>query len=102
TRSPDGCVWAFSMTEYRRIISDILTAGAVSPETRILHRYLTSYAYIIPEPDSYTRLRLSQEIRNLVYGESASKDLLLKGGGNLVELWSVDRWTDYLKSFSDV
>lgn len=100
TRSPDGCLWAFTAQEHGRIVNEILAASAVSLATRALHRYLTAYAYNAPKLDPQNRIRLPIDIRQLVFGVDSPRDLVLCGSGNLIEFWPVELWAKHLENLS--
>lgn len=94
TRGLDGCVLLYPLLEWQRVEARL---GAEPLEKRRLVRYLLGSA-VECELDRQGRFLLPQPLREHA---GISRDAVLVGLVNKVEVWSKERWRAYLQSTAE-
>jgi len=88
TRGLDGCLWAFSRSEWEILAEKISGLPTTSQAARDFSRFMFSYASD-SIPDRQGRVLIPQNLRNFA---GIDNETILIGVNNKVEIWSPARW----------
>lgn len=88
TRGFEGCLMIYDNDEWEKVQEKIATQSILSKEARALHRYLIGGA-TIAEIDKQGRTLVPPILRNAA---GITKDVVLLGVGNKIEVWSKEKW----------
>lgn len=94
TRGSSGCLFILPKEEADRIMSGVFDGDetlADTPRTRAM-RMLAASAFTLEE-DKQGRVLLPQSLIKLA---GIVKNIVINGAGRRVELWSEERWNEYL------
>ncbi|GHV26537.1 transcriptional regulator MraZ [Spirochaetia bacterium] len=93
TKGEDGCLWLYPMDEWKALIQQV--RGSSSPfkaDSRILKRRLIGPAQDV-EIDKAGRIAVPQTLREYA---DLTRDCIVLGQDNYVEIWNADRYKAYL------
>lgn len=88
TKGLDGCLSAYSMSEWERISEAV--AGLPKAKARDLKRFMFSSATVV-NPDKQGRVLLSLTLRTFAKIE---KDIAVIGASDHVEIWEKEAWIE--------
>ncbi len=88
----DGCLFAFPPREWQRFEQKLQTLPLTDKEARKFSRYFLAGATEV-ELDKQGRALIPQSLREAA---SLTRDVVLCGVGNRVEIWDKDRWEESL------
>lgn len=97
TRGLDQCLFAYPMSEWRDIEEKLRALPLTKADARSFVRFFFSGA-IECELDKQGRIMLPQNLRDYAHME---KDVVAVGVSTRVELWSAERWKEYVESASE-
>ncbi len=84
----DQCLWAYPVKEWNKVEDKIAALPQMKPEVKALQRFFVSAAAECPL-DPNGRIVVPTTLRN--YG-AITKDVVLVGMTNRIEIWSKERW----------
>ena len=90
TRGFEGCITAYPMERWERIRLNLANLSLTNQAGRKLSRLFLGNA-IECEVDKMGRILLPQPLRNVA---SITKDVVLTGLGDRVEIWDQERWDE--------
>ena len=90
TRGLDGCLWAYSRSEWEALSEKIAKLPTTNPAARNFSRFMFSGAFD-SIPDRQGRILLPQNLRE--YAEIQNETVII-GVQNKLEIWSPARWAD--------
>ncbi len=94
TQSPDGCLWLFTMNEWKDFSSKLLeSASPFNPNSRLVLRRLIAPAQPV-EFDKTGRICVPQSLREYA---SLLKDCVFLGINKYIELWDATKYNEYLE-----
>ncbi len=88
TRGLDGCLWAYSRSEWEQLAEKISQLPTTNPNARNFARFMFSSAFD-SIPDRQGRVLIPQNLRDYA---SIGSDTVIIGVMNRVEIWSPERW----------
>lgn len=98
TKSLDKCLWLFSSEDWEKIDNSIEEKSSLfSESSRLVSRHLRAPAVEV-EFDKTGRLLISQPLREYA---GLSKDCVILGLGNYIELWDAAAYKKYLDDNAD-
>lgn len=92
TRGLEDCIYAYPLDEWTLIEQKLRTLPATQKENRLFVRMTTSYASEV-QFDKQGRIALPQYLIELA---KISKDVLIIGTLNKLEIWSPEHYEEYL------
>ncbi len=92
TRGLDGCLWAYSRSEWERLAEKISQLPTTNPNARNFARFMFSSAFD-SIPDRQGRVLIPQNLRDYAGIES---ETVIIGVMNRVEIWSPEKWNTVL------
>lgn len=101
-KGDNGCLKFYSEYETEGLYERLSEVPVSDKEGIKAVRMIMSSAFI-PEEDNQGRFVLPQELKSFI---KANKQIIFIGMGNMFELWSYEKWTEYSgedqdKSFDD-
>lgn len=94
TQSPDGCLWLFTMPEWKEFSSKLMeSASPFNPNSRLVLRRLIAPAQPV-EFDKTGRISIPQSLRDYA---SLTKDCVILGINKYIELWDAQKYEAYLE-----
>ncbi len=93
----DGCLFAFPNREWQKFEAKLQALPITNKDARKFSRYFLAGAADV-ELDKQGRALIPQTLREAAH---LSKDVVLCGVGNRVEIWDKDVWNDF-SSYDDV
>ena len=97
TKGFDGCLSLFSLDEWNKFQTSLLALPANTMDARKHVRVLVGSANEV-EFDKQGRINLSN---NLLQGASITKECVIVGVLNRIEIWSKEMWDKYYEDASD-
>ncbi|MEW5957234.1 MAG: division/cell wall cluster transcriptional repressor MraZ [Chloroflexota bacterium] len=88
TRGLDGCLWAYTRSEWEQVAEKISQLPATNPNARNFARFMFSSASD-SIPDRQGRVLIPQNLRDYA---GINSDTTIIGVMNRIEIWSPDRW----------
>jgi len=88
----EGCLFIFSMPKWNSLVEKIETLPLSNTKAREFSRFFFSSAAEC-KVDSHYRILIPPELRAHA---GLEKDVTIVGVGNRVEVWSRDRWENYM------
>ncbi len=98
TRGLDGCLWAYSRSEWEILAGRISQMPTTNRPARNFARFMFSSAFD-SLPDRQGRILITQDLRD--YADIQSETVII-GVMNRIEIWNPDRWAQILKEVEDV
>lgn len=84
----DGCLWAFPVAEWQRIEDKVAALPQMQDVVKAFQRVFISAAVEAPI-DGSGRIQIPQTLREYA---GITKDVILVGVTNRIEIWSRERW----------
>ena len=97
TKGLDGCLFGFSQNEWNNFEEKLKTLPLTNKNARDFVRFFLSGATIC-EFDKQGRLNISQP---LIKYADLKKECIIIGVNDRLEIWSKDRWEDFLSQNED-
>ena len=94
TRGLDGCLWAYTRSEWESLAEKISSLPTTNPNARNLARFMFSSAFD-SIPDRQGRVLVPQNLREYAGIEN---ETIIIGVMNRVEIWNPDRWSSVITS----
>jgi len=91
TKGLDNCIFVYPMDEWKHIEEKLHSLPLTRSDVRSFVRFFFSGATEI-EPDKQGRMVLPVNLREYAH---IDKDVVIIGVGSRVEIWSIDKWTNY-------
>lgn len=88
TRGFEGCLMIYDSREWEKVQEKITSQSILSAQARTLHRYLIGGA-ALSEIDKQGRVLIPPVLREAA---GITKDVVLLGVGNKIEVWSKEKW----------
>jgi MraZ protein len=88
TRGLDGCLWAYSRSEWEELAEKISRLPTTNPAARNFSRFMFANAFD-SIPDRQGRVLIPQNLRDYANIES---DTIIIGVMNRLELWNPTQW----------
>lgn len=88
TKGMDGCLFVFDNSEWQAFVKKLRDLPMIDKEARQFTRFFLAGAASL-EVDKQGRILLPAVLREFA---DITKDAVLVGVGNRVEIWSKDRW----------
>lgn len=98
TRGQEGCVYLFPTAEFRKVSHAMSQVASSAANVRAIIRIFRSSATPPEVPDRQGRITVPIALRGHA---DVDRDVVLVGNGNRLELWSTQRWEDYLTAHGD-
>ncbi|TFB23306.1 division/cell wall cluster transcriptional repressor MraZ [Filobacillus milosensis] len=102
TRGLDNCLFAYPQEEWRILEEKLKKLPLTKKDARAFTRFFFSGA-IECEIDKQGRINIPSPLRNFA---DLEKECIIIGVSNRIELWSKDKWTDYVEeseeSFAEI
>lgn len=95
TRGPDACLFAYSRAEWE-VLEAKVRAMPMSKARKLQIYLFASAAYV--EADKQGRILLPQNLREHA---GLSRDVMIIGASNRVEIWDRHRWEDFCSTITD-
>lgn len=92
TRGLDGCLWAYSRSEWEQLAEKISRLPTTNPAARNFSRFMFANAFD-SIPDRQGRVLIPQNLRDYAKIES---DTIIIGVMNRLELWNPTQWGQVL------
>ena len=96
TKGLDGCLFAYSQTEWAAFEEKLKTLPLSSRNARDFTRFFLSGA-IECEIDKQGRFLITSNLRDFA---NIVKDVIIIGVNTRIEIWSKDKWKEYSKNES--
>ena len=93
----DGCLNLYTMEQWNKLMQQVMSLPNTKRETRLYKRNLAAKASEC-EVDNQGRILIPS---NLVKEADLIKECFVIGTGNIVEIWSKERWDAYNDEHSD-
>lgn len=93
----DGCLYLYTIQQWNQMMQQLMSLPNTKKETRLFKRNLAAKASEC-EIDNQGRILIPA---NLVKEAELSKECFVIGTGNMVEIWSKERWDAYNDEHSD-
>lgn len=97
TRGLDHCLFAYPMDEWKSVEEKLRALPLTKADARSFVRFFFSGA-IECELDKQGRIMVPQNLREYA---KIDKDVVAVGVSTRVELWSAERWTEYVEDASE-
>lgn len=97
TRGLDGCLTIYTMDQWKTIFDQLRKLPTTKKESRMYIHMLTAKAAEC-QLDNQGRILLPA---NLIAEAKLSKECIILGVADHVEIWAKDRWENYYESASD-
>lgn len=97
TRGMDGCLFGYPMSEWEKLQDKLATLPLTKKDARTFTRFLYSAATEC-ELDKQGRINIPQP---LIDHADLTKECVLVGVSNRIEVWSKDRWSDFANKAED-
>lgn len=94
TRGLDHCLFVYPMDEWKSLEEKLRTLPLTKADARSFVRFFFSGATEC-ETDKQGRIMIPQNLREYAQME---KDVVIVGVSTRVELWSAERWTQYVEA----
>lgn len=94
TRGLDGCLWAYTRSEWESLAEKISSLPTTNPNARNFARFMFSSAFD-SIPDRQGRVLVPQNLREYAGIEN---ETIIIGVMNRVEIWNPDRWSSVITS----
>lgn len=88
----DRCLYVFTEDGYREFLDGLMAASTFDRNGRSLRRFFTAGASIV-DIDSAGRVNLTPALREHA---GLSKDVIVAGVGDRIEIWDAAAWTAYV------
>ncbi|MBA8823409.1 MraZ protein [Saccharopolyspora lacisalsi] len=92
TKGQDHCLYVFAPAEFEQMARKVAEASFTNESVRAYQRHLFSGTEE-QVPDGQGRIALSAELRRYA---GLSKECVVIGALNRLEIWDTDRWRSYL------
>lgn len=97
TRGIEKCLFAYSEKDFERIVQKLETIPFTKKDAREFVRFFLSGATVV-EFDKQGRINITSP---LVSYADITKDCVIIGAGERIEIWSSDSWNKFIKSAND-
>lgn len=97
TKGQDHCLYVFPRAEFERMAYKVAEAPVTNESVRAYQRYLFA-GTDEQELDSQGRISVATELRGYA---GLTKDCVVIGAINRLEIWDAQRWQDYLAEHED-
>jgi MraZ protein len=97
TRGLDGCLWAYSRSEWERLANKVSKLPSTNRPARNFARFIFSSA-VDSIPDKQGRILISQNLRD--YADIESETVVI-GMMNRIEIWNTTKWQEIIKKVED-
>lgn len=87
----ENCLWAFTPEAFQEFLGSMAKREAFDPRLRQTRRFFLAGAQDV-ELDSAGRIRVPQVLRDYA---GLTKDVVVTGNGDRIELWDAGAWSDY-------
>ncbi len=84
----ENCINLYSEQDWDKQVSKVMNLDFTHKDNRAFNRYFLSSAFV-KEIDNQGRIKLED---NLVEFAKITKECVIVGAGNVVEIWSLDAW----------
>ena len=84
----DGCLWAYPFAEWQKVENKVASLPQFKDEVKSLQRVFISAAVESPV-DKSGRIQIQSTLRDYA---GITKDVVLVGMTNRIEIWSKERW----------
>ncbi len=91
TRGLDKCLFVYTLDEWKKLAEKLIEMPIVQSDTRAFTRLVLAGAMDL-EMDKLGRIILPEYLRNYA---QLSKDVVITGLYNRLEVWDEQLWTDY-------
>lgn len=102
TRGLDNCLFGYPMDEWRKLEEKLKGLPMTKKDTRAFARFFFSGATEV-EIDKQGRINIPT---TLIQHANISKECIVLGVSNRIEIWAKDAWEDYFKeseeSFNEI
>ena len=95
TQGYDGCLSLYPESEWKKVQQRLESKSFTQKDLRYVTRRLHQYTSV-EKIDRSGRILLPEILRKLA---GLSKDVLVIGANNIIEIWDPDRYAQYLDSF---
>lgn len=92
TKGQDHCLYVFPREEFEQIARKVAQAPFANKAVRAWQRYLFA-GTDEQQPDGQGRISITSELRQYA---GLSKECVVIGAINRLEIWDAQRWQDYL------
>jgi MraZ protein len=92
----EGCLFIFSMPKWNSLVEKLETLPLSNTKARDFSRFFFSSAAQC-QMDGHSRILIPQDLRSHA---QLDKEISIVGVGNRVEVWSKDKWEQYIKGDS--
>jgi MraZ protein len=92
TKGQDHCLYVFPRAEFEQMARKVAEAPFTNESVRAYQRYLFA-GTDEQQPDSQGRISIASELRRYA---GLSKDCVVIGAINRLEIWNAERWQNYL------
>lgn len=97
TRGLDGCLWAYSRSEWEQLAEKISRLPTTNPAARNFSRFMFANAFD-SIPDRQGRVLIPQNLRDYANIES---DTIIIGVMNRLELWNPTQWGEVMAAVEE-
>lgn len=97
TRGIEKCLFAYSEADFERIVQKLETIPFTKKDAREFMRFFLSGATVV-EFDKQGRINITSP---LVSYADITKDCVIVGAGERIEIWSKDSWEKFIDSAND-
>lgn len=87
----DKCLYVYPAAEYGHFLKGLMAKSDFEPRLRRIRRFFIAGAVDV-ELDSAGRIGLSANLREYA---GLSKDVVVAGNGNRIEIWDAATWEEY-------
>ncbi len=91
TKGLDGCLFFYAMDEWQKMEERLRSLPMTNANARAFQRLFLAGAQDV-EVDRQFRITIPPRLREFA---GVQKDVVLVGVSSRVELWALDRWTEY-------
>ncbi len=98
TLGPDDCLWIMPAETSKRVQDNMMQIDLGDRAARASKRKMGGFV-VYPEEDGQGRIVLPS---HLAAKAGIVKDILFIGQGNYIELWSAERYQQYIEEFDDI
>ena len=84
----ENCITLYSLSEWEKQVSKVTNLNFTHKDNRAFNRYFLSSAFN-KEIDGQGRIKLED---NLIEYANITKECVIIGAGNMIEIWSLDNW----------
>ena len=97
TRGIENCLFAYSLDKWNAIVSKLETIPFTKKDARSFVRFFLSGA-TVAEFDKQGRVNVPSPLVNYA---DISKECVVIGAGERLEIWSLDKWNEFFDSAKD-